>query len=776
MTGKWHIFVIASSLGICFSLRGWSGWILFGLFLSAFLVYLHFCTNRRTGYLIFVGFFLSSFLITANVDSGNKTIFPPKQTQFTGTVSSIPKIDGDRLSFLFKTTKGEKLQLHYYLSSKHEQTQVKQLKVGMKCRLDGELKKPSPPVNFYQFNYMRYLYEQKIHWIFIPNQITLQNCIQSSLTFYERIQQWRQNGVVYIQSNYPKEVAGIVIALIFGDRFMIEEDVLSSYQSLGIIHLLAVSGLHVGLVVATAYYLLLRIGVTKERALDVLIASLPIYMIVAGAAPSVIRASLMAMIILLSIRLRLKLHPLDGVSVVCLLLLFYNPYYLFHIGFQLSFLVSYALILSAPTVIKRYVSYWNQLLAVTIISQLIAFPIIIYHFYEISILSLPLNLIFIPFVSIIILPASFITVLIHIIVPVIGEPLISLFSFVVITSHSFLIKINELSIFVLRLGQPSLTVIVSLYITILIYFIRWESTSSITKQLIPLTCIVVVISFQIVQPYFSSKGMVTMLDVGQGDSLLIELPYRKGIYLIDTGGLVTFRSQEVWRDRRREFEVGKDIVLPYLKARGIQKIDKLILSHGHYDHIGGTEALIGVIPITEVLYSKGKVEGAYEKELLTKLAKQRVTITMVNEGVRWSEGESQFFVLSPKGNEQSLNDRSIVLLAKIGGLTWLFTGDLETDGESRLIREYKGLTIDVLKVGHHGSRTSSTEEFVSYLSPKVALVSAGRGNRFGHPSSEVIERFENNRIRIYRTDLHGAVRYEFRDDVGRFRTRQAYNK
>jgi competence protein ComEC len=264
-----------------------------------------------------------------------------------------------------------------------------------------------------------------------------------------------------------------------------------------------------------------------------------------------------------------------------------------------------------------------------------------------------------------------------------------------------------------------------------------------------------------------------MIDVGQGDSFLIELPYRKAVYLLDTGGTVSFFNDE-WRKRRRSFDVGTDIVVPALKARGISQIDRLILTHGHADHIGGAKAVGKSVRIKKVIYSNGPVEEEYEQRILEYLLDNGASFHFLQEGVSWREGSSEFVVLSPIGTESDLNARSIVLYGVLEQVSFLFTGDLEEEGERRLATAYPTLDVDVLKVGHHGSRTSTTELFLKQLNPKIALISAGRNNQFGHPHEEVTKRLNEQHIPVWRSDLDGAVEIMVKD--GKVNIRKAMDQ
>ncbi|MCL7746876.1 DNA internalization-related competence protein ComEC/Rec2 [Halalkalibacter alkaliphilus] len=721
--------------------------------------FLLFCLLHRQYFKLKILLFTFTFLIYYFVGiytlDQRDTVFVAGEQTIYGKVQTIPVIDGDSLTMRLESNKKEVIQIQAYLYDEHEQKQMKSILIGDSCKISGVLSQPLRPTNFGQFDYKRYLYEQHIFWILRPNRAGIQCISTDHHGYFLKLQRWRQIQLQKIEQNISSDFSGIMSALVFGERIMMDGELLEAYQRLGVIHLLAVSGLHVGMIVAASFYMLIRIGVTRERSMEVLLFVLPIYSVIAGAAPSVIRAALMSMVVLLFMRMKLRIPPLLGIVVVYLAYVFYNPFIIFQLGFQLSFLVSFSLITSAPIIQRRYNHTGFQLVAITMVSQLISFPIILLHMYEIPILSLPLNVVYIPFISLFVLPLTFISFFISFFLPTNYNVFLYLLEAVVPTVHQILLKVAELKWATLIVGKPSTLMMFLFYISIVYGFVSWEKGGKLWWR-IPLLFLSLILLFQLLLPYTDSRAKITMIDVGQGDSFLIELPYRKAVYLIDTGGTISFMNEE-WRSRRRAFDVGANIVVPTLKAQGIRKVDRLILTHGHRDHIGGAKALAQGLTIKEVLYSKGPVEGEFERDLLTVLSENGATIHFINEGMGWSTGDSSFSILSPVGTEPDLNARSIVILANVEEVSILFTGDLEEEGERRLLRDYPELQVDILKIGHHGSRTSTTEPFLQQLRPKAAFIPVGRNNRFGHPHPDVMSRLEEQEVIIWRSDLNGAV-------------------
>lgn len=276
-------------------------------------------------------------------------------------------------------------------------------------------------------------------------------------------------------------------------------------------------------------------------------------------------------------------------------------------------------------------------------------------------------------------------------------------------------------------------------------------------------------------PYFRASGGVTFIDVGQGDAILIRLPYDKEVYLIDTGGTIPIKKEH-WQQKKHEFSIGDDVLIPFLQKQGIRTIDKLIVTHGDVDHMGAAKEVVSALDVKEIIFGKKRKDSVLEAELKYLAQKKDMRINKVKEGDGWKVDEVEFRVLSPEGSETSDNDSSIVLWAKIGEFTWLFTGDLEEKGEERIVKQYPNLRADILKVGHHGSKTSSTAPFLRLIQPKKAIISVGEHNRYGHPHDQVLKRLEEMQVEVWRTDREGAILYTFQGKNGTFQSKLTYDE
>lgn len=758
MNTRTYAYALLAVAGILLAVDGPGLWGIF--FLVAGLFPMLAGSRRKTGkaeavfaLLLFLLFYFHGGWYSDRTAS----VLVGTETYFAGQIITEPVTTGSgQWSFQMKLNNGERIQV--FLQENEEPPFYNDY-----CGFTGELVQPGQGRNPGSFDYGTYLKRQGINWIIRPDHFG-PACRTNNTTLMAAALKFRKAGIEKIMAKDDAEASSLIAALVFGERSFLSADRTGVYQQLGILHLLAVSGLHTGLVAYSLYYLLCRIGITRERSSLVLIFILPAYIVIAGGAPSVVRASLMCIAVLAARQLKWKVKAADTLSILCLILLLYNPFYIFQLGFQLSFLTSFSLILS-------YNLYKNdspvvQVIKVTIVAQLISLPLILYHFYEISLLTVPFNLIFIPFISFWVLPLSYFTTALLFIFPSAGSVSYYLISSTLRIVHTAADTAATWHWDMLVFGRPAGFMLILIVLSVLYFFTSYERSSGISRLFSSLI-VCFLLFLQLIHPYFNNKAVITMLDVGQGDAVVIELPYRKGIYLIDTGGAVVFGEEP---DILNQKGPGIRALQPFLKEKGIKKIDKLIITHGHLDHMGDGCHVARKFPVKEIYFPQSSPPAESVLPVLQCMLQTGSAFKLVSEGGGWKTGEAVFTALNPAGTEITENNRSIVLHAVIEEVAFLFNGDLEEEGEKRLISDYPVLSADILKAGHHGSRTSTTEEFLQHVSPKAVLISAGRNNLYGHPHGEVISRLEEQGIAVYRTDLQGAVEISVKRGRADFRT------
>jgi competence protein ComEC len=703
------------------------------------------------------------------------THFAGKETDFLILFENDIRFDGNVLSaYAVSIPTNEEVAVRYRIKTeKEKKLLISLLNSGIACEASGTLEKPSPARNPNAFNYQLFLNRKQITWILNIDHLNAEKCQSRSGGFLTALKSFRQKEITSINNNFPQETAALAAALLFGERDLFNPETERSYQKIGVVHLLAISGLHVGLLAGMVYFTCLRIGITKEKTEFILLAFLPVYAIVSGLAPPVLRAAAMLMLLIGARRFNLRLTPLDAISIAFMLLSFIEPNLIYDIGFQLSFSVSFSLVISASKILTAFTTYIKQTAAASFIAQLSSLPVILNSFYEVSVISIIANLLFVPLFSILLLPLLLVTYIVFLLFGIPPDYYLNFLEGMVHHINNTATILADVPGSTLIIGKPGKLILILQIILIPLFFFLWESSlvSKFKPQvwifLIPLVPLFIQIFLPVINPY----GKVIFLDVGQGDSILIKMPFNKGNYLIDTGGVFAFERGD-WKQRREEYDPGKDIVLPLLKSEGIGTLDKLILTHGDADHIAGAAALFGEIRVKQLILPRETDRSVLEKDIIKRASEEGADIYFGGSGTVWKTTGGEFIILNPVGerNDGDRNERSIVLYADIGGKKWLFTGDLGHEGEKDFVENYSRMDIDVLKVGHHGSKYSSSQLFIESIKPEYAIISVGEKNRYGHPGKEVIERLDSQGSRTFRTDINGAVFYRFKGDSGTFFT------
>lgn len=770
MKGRWIYAAAASLLGNLTSFFHPAIAIIFSL-LALFLLKRNILTKKNMTILILI--YLALIIRSELAEEYNRTSLTGNEGDFEITLSDSVKIDGDLLTVLIELTeKKEKVAARYRIKSETEQKILSDhLRIGMTCRVNGTLQTPPTSTNPNSFSYKDYLNHNSIFWILELEQLNLSDCTYNKSRITLPILKIREMGTNQILDHFPEQTAPLAIALVFGDRNFIEEDTIAAYQKIGIIHLLAISGLHVGMLAGMFFLAGIRAGITREKMTSILILVLPVYAILTGAAPSVMRAVFMMLLVLLANKLKAPIQLADVISIVFAGYLFISPFIIYNAGFQLSFAVALSLILSAPAILKKFTHPLAGILSVSFICQIAAIPILLWHFYEISIISIIANLIFVPLYTSIVLPVVLILFIFDLLSGGRADFLLSVFEKMIVFLNWIAEMLSAIPNSTLILGRPSLLMLIMYLLLIPAFFAGWERSKNkkaiIKNGVLPILAILIHYLSNVLTP----AGEITFIDVGQGDSILIKLPFGRGNYLIDSGGALMFETED-WKMRSDPYETGKDTVVPFLKSKGISKIDKFFLTHGDMDHIGGASAVLREMKVKSVVFPQGAEFSEAEKDLIVQAKNNKSEIVFTKAGDSWLIGNSVFQVLSPfdgeMGDDVGKNDGSIVLFAEVGGLNWLFTGDLEEQGEGQLIKSYPELKADVLKIAHHGSKTSSTDLFLAGVKPRIGVISAGRNNRYGHPHNDVMSRLNDYNVKVLRTDKQGAVTYFFKGDSGTF--------
>ncbi|PAE17131.1 DNA internalization-related competence protein ComEC/Rec2 [Virgibacillus sp. 7505] len=745
MIGRWHIVALAALGGMLAHSLHFSILLLIVVWLC--LMYY----TRRIQFTLLLLSSLASLLFFCNSILGQKA--PPelpldKPIQLTSAISDISETN-ERIQFTAEDPSGSpSIQVTYFKQEANEV--LTGLSAGAKCAIKGRISQPDPATNQGQFDFKRYSRQQGIFY-----EIKLQNLQDISCTGTSRFSQLLKARTGFLEKadkNLDSHTDAWVQAMIAGEDSNLDEGTVELFNRWSLSHILAISGMHIALFSAILFFLFTKLQIlTIEKTYLFLFVFLAVYPVFAGGEPSVWRSALMVMLIMVLMRFRIRLPIIDSISIVFLLLLVLDPHYLYHIGFQFSFLVSLALLLSARLYTGSFIS---ALLETSLLSQLVILPLQVSQFYFLNPLSVLMNLFAIPFYTFIAIPLLLLISIMLYPLPQFAALLGECFRFLNELVIRFIEWVDGAAFYPWVTGKLPIGISIVYFLILVLFCSAWEKGRrrialcyGALLTAIPLAAALL--------PYTSSTGYVTMLDIGQGDAFVIELPYRRGVYLIDAAG-------SVGTDFKPTDKNFKQVIKPYLYERGIAKVHGIFASHADHDHIGSIGKL------TEEFHVDWVRTSVYFDRSKAKLWDSDIKI------IPWTAGEMirlpgwEIQLLAPSRDKKDPNKNSLVMYTVLGGKSWLFTGDIGKEEEKEIIRSYPTLRADVLKVGHHGSNTSTDPAFLQHVKPETALVSAGRNNRYGHPSPEVVDALSQQNIRIWRTDTDGAVVYAFSGKTGTF--------
>ena len=662
-----------------------------------------------------------------------KSKYNGSENTFVGIITEI-NIDGNKLKINLKTK--EKLVANYYFKTKEEKQYYEDnLFLGDKVKIKGEIVTPKNNTVPNMFNYKKYLYNNKIFW-------------QLNIDSIEKIEN-NTNMFYMLKNNITKKIEKYkyskqyLYTFLLGDDSKIDEVVLNSYRNNGICHLFAVSGMHVTLITGIILFVLNKLKINKYVTYIICFSILFLYMFLTNFSPSILRATLFFVVLSLNKILKLNAKSLNIVLLIFCIIIIYNPFLLYNIGFQYSYSISFTLILF-NNYLTQYKNYFSKLLIISLISFLVGLPITIYNFYQINLLSILLNIVFVPLISIIIFPSIMLSFFV--------QPLDSINNIFINILENLSVFISNIKFFNLIVPKPHFIIIILYGILIILILILISN-----KKYYSLLLILVVIIFHSNYIYFNNKMYMINIDVGQGDSSLVILPHNKGNVLIDTGGLITYNN-EAWQQKKSNYSISLDTTIPLLKSLGIKDIDYLILTHGDYDHMGEAINLVENFKIEKIIFNCGEF-NELEQDLIKVLDKKKIPYYSCIKELYIDDNKLYFLNNKDYGNE---NDNSSVIYTELNNHKFLFMGDAGVNVENDLIEKYNLQNIDVLKVGHHGSKTSSSKEFIDEINPKYSVISVGENNRYGHPNGEVLNILDESKI--YRTDQDGSIMFKIKNN------------
>lgn len=533
---------------------------------------------------------------------------------------------------------------------------------------------------------------------------------------------------------------------------------MNNYRDLGVIHILSISGMHVGIYVMALSLVCAWGRLTEEETFAVCLLFLAFEIFLSGWQPGFIRASLTYGLRQAFSLKKVRVTGADVLGLTFLLHLLVCPRLLLSTGAVLSYVLAMGLVLT-PGMPKLAQSCWLNLLLT---------PFLLKNFYQINVCTIFYNFLVVPYFNWVVMPVSLASLLLR---PFPG--ILRIFESILELLEGLLGKISQLGIGRLIFGQITALQLAGLFtltaaiLALLSKAPREKGEIRAKKKLTARGQLAKRLTYVLGSCYlllylgihFPLKGQVTFIDVGQGDSILLTTPLLRKVYLIDTGGKVAFGGQK----RPKPKPQIESITLPFLKSQGISKIDAVFVSHQDADHVGDLGPLLSEIQVDRLYFGKGLLQNpGFQKRLAgrikqTKLVELQAGMRVLDQGGHGID----FLVLHPLAGGPGENKDSLSLACSLAGKTWAFTGDLDQAGERQILERMPDLKVDYFKLGHHGSDTSSAPDFLQRINPQLVFISAGRNNRYHHPKPETLAALRQLGIPYYSTQDCGMISWYY---------------
>jgi competence protein ComEC len=713
-----------------------------------------------------------------------------------GCVVEPPAVSGERERFLLEVAPHARAQVTLY--SKNDGP-LPELHYGQVVEADVRVRRPRNYGNPGAFDYESYLAQQSIYWTAsgAADGLHVQGGHCGS-RFQKAVMDLRQSAIARIDRLFPDRYqAGMMQAILIGQSYQLQRIWTEDYRSTGTFHALVISGTHVAVLAAFFLFCLRLCFVPQSAAMALTVVAAWVYALVTGWQTPCVRSAAGLTLFLIASYFYRRKRPLNLLAAVAIGYLLADPRQLFDPSFQLTFLavgflgafatpliqatsgpLAYGLaglhdrprdLSLAPRVAQfrielrlladtfraprlavtapaRVIFFVYEVVAISAIVQLgLALPMVVY-FHRLGVSGLSANAFVVPLMGVVV-PAGFVAIFTgwHWVAAAVSVLLEV--SHRVVSWHAAM-EPNW------RVPTPPVWVGVAMAAALIgAAFARgrgWRIASGFA--------VAVALAVLLVHPFRADvrpgQLEITTIDVGQGDSILVVFPDGKRM-LVDGGGIPSFGGQA-----RRQLDIGEDVVAPYLWGRSFRTLDVVALSHAHEDHIGGLPALVGDFRPKE-LWTGATPESPSWQAVRTGAAKSGTRIRRWTAPARFEFGGATLEILAPlpdyAPSDAPKNNDSLVLRVRYGRHAFLLCGDVERQIEWAMLDAGEGARADVLKVAHHGSKTSSTEEFIAAVAPTFAIVSAGFENSYGHPNREVLDRLERHGAVVLRTDLDGMV-------------------
>lgn len=635
-----------------------------------------------------------------------ESVYKGSEEDFLCSIDNY-KIEEDKMNL--ELVCKEKLVSSYYFKNDEYKFFKEKVNIGSSVIVKGKLVSPKNNTVPYLFNYKKYLYNKRVYYTLEIDNIKILK--ENSNPFIKL-----KNRVIKHVNSYKDST--YLYAFILGKTELISDEVLTSYRENGISHLFALSGLHVSIFSSILLFILKKLRFKEILNYVLIFIFLLLFSFITGFSPSILRATLLFFLLGINKVFYLNIRTLDILYLIFIILVIINPFIIYNLSFILSFTAAFFLIFSSDLLKGK--NYFVSLFKVSLLSYFASLPLSIYYFRYTNLLGTILNLVFVPLVSFVVFPLTLLTFIIS-----------KFYSILNITTNlleSLSLLFNKFKIIIYF---PRINLIfVFIYLSILMLYIKF-------KKKICLYLIIVLLIFFKIRPYMDNNTYIYYIDVGQGDSILVVTPHLNKTILIDTGGIVSFNENY-------KSNIVKNKTIPFFRRIGINKVDYLFLTHGDYDHAGEANELLSNFCVKKVFINKGNINNI-EKKINNK--EVLMLKNFVIDNIKVNSLNNNVF-----NNE---NDNSTVLLFNIYDYKFLFMGDASIKTEEYLLNNYILPNVDILKVGHHGSYTSTSTDFINVIKPKYSVISVGENNIYKHPNKNVLDILDNTKL--FRTDVDGTI-------------------
>lgn len=600
--------------------------------------------------------------------------------------------------------------------------------------------------------------------------------------------------IIHDHSSSPQKE--IIEAMILGNKSSIPSEIREVFGRTGTSHILAISGLHIGMVAAIAFfffflilksseYVMLRFNVVKSAAAFAFLVVL-LYAFIAGMGVTVTRATIMAFVFLMALLWSKQREFYSTLALAGFIILIITPQSLFDVSFQLSFMSVLAIIYIVPRfniLMPGWISifperthgvvrYLHIMIIVCMAATIGTLPLIMYYFDRVSFITIIANLIAVPILGTLTLALLMLFILVSLFSATLSGYLLKLASFFVQFSINAIKQLSAIPWSSLSVTKPNMAEILLFYFLIFLSFRYLDEKKTkkinsnisslrfaVTRSLLIICVLFFVadITYLSFKERFSSDLKVTVIDVGQGNSTLVQLPGGSNM-LIDGGGFA-----------KSSFDVGKSVISPFLHHRRLSRIDTVVLSHPHPDHLLGLIYVLNNFNVREIWQSTSPVEPEVYPGWHEAINHNKIKVSLMpGNAAKRNLNEATVTILWPPDDyftdgkifsQEEVNDLSLVLKITFGETSFLIPGDISALIEKQLLQSGVDLKSDVLIIPHHGSKLSSSPEFIKAVACRYAVVSAGKSNVFNHPHPSVLQRYQDAGVEIFRTDMHGAVTF-----------------